>query len=369
MMRAAFAAFALLMNPAVTKTVVQDLPEKGTFEVVEAQGKIYAFKSGNDEEPLAGGEVYAYDPAAGKWEARAKMRVKRANYSLVSFEGRIFAMGGMTSPGTPSAAVEEYLPATNTWIRRKSMPTARGRMGIVIVGGRIYALGGKIGAGAVTDAVEAYDPAADAWSQRQRLSMPLMGVSAAAVGGKIYKVKGTRLEGQRYEMVLEFEEYDPGADVWTRKAAWTFEREPLETVAVGNRLFVVGGGAYTGASVRSLKEYDIAADRWVFRSDMPAGSAHTIHPSWTVMGGKIYTFGGGYRVGDGWSASDRAQRYDPATDRWEELPPLTERKIGMGVAVAGNRIYVVGGEKMGLAGQGERNPRSSAVEVYAETER
>jgi N-acetylneuraminic acid mutarotase len=369
MTHAAFVAFALLMNPAVTKTVVEDLPEKGRFEAVEARGKIYAFKSGNDEEPLAGGEVYAYDLAAGKWETRAKMPTRRANYSLVSLEGRIFVMGGMTAANTPSAAVEEYLPARDTWVSRKSMPTARGRMGIVIVGGRIYALGGKTGEGVVTDAVEAYDPAADTWSRRQRLSRPLMGVSAAAVGGKIYKVKGTRLEGQRYQMMLEFEEYDPASDVWTKKAAWTFEREPLETVAAGNRLFVVGGGAFTDASARSLKEYDIATDRWVFRSDMPAASAHTIHPSWTVMGGKIYTFGGGHRVGEGWMASDRAQRYDPATDRWEELPPLAEKKIGMGVAVAGDRIYVVGGEKMGAAGQGQANPRSSAVEVYTDTGR
>jgi N-acetylneuraminic acid mutarotase len=208
-------------------------------------------------------------------------------------------------------------------------------------------LGGKIRNGVLSAAVEAYDPAKDAWTSRRALSKPAMGVHAAAVKGKIYKIKGTEMAPRGVVMHFEFEEYDPATDTWTQKAPWTWEKEPLEIVEVDNRLFVVGADAFSDASGRSLKEYIIASDQWVFRSDMPAVSAHTIHPSWTVVGGRIYTFGGGYRHNNAWRASDSAQRYDPATDRWEQLPPLAEPKIGMGVAALDGKIFVVGGEMMG----------------------
>ncbi len=97
---------------------------------------------------------------------------------------------------------------------------------------------------------------------------------------------------------------------------------------------------------------------------MPTANMHTIHFSWTVLDGKIYTFGGGNWVGNGWKASNHAQRYDPATDTWEILPSLSEAKIGMEAVAVGNRIFVVGGEKMGLAGQSSQNPCSECIEIY-----
>jgi N-acetylneuraminic acid mutarotase len=354
----------------VTRSVRKNLPERVLFKTVTLGGKVYAFHyEDNDATPsaklAAGGGVYAYDPAAGRWHARARMPAPKASYSIVAVNDSVYIIGGLTTPGTPSGSVEEYDPARNVWTVRKSMPTPRCRMGTAVADGRIFAMGGKVAEGVTTAAVEAYDPVHDTWSTRRPLSTPVMGVHAAAIKGKIYKVKGTKLAGKSYEMLMDFEEYDPSRDVWTRRAPWKWEKEPLEVVALDERLFVVGAGAYSGPDARSLKEYRIGSDEWVFRSDMPGISAHTIHPGWTVAGGRIYVFGGGYRSGNSWAASDRAQRYDPAADRWEELPPMSERKMAMGVAAAGNRIFVVGGEIMQGTWEAGRNPLSNAVEIYA----
>jgi len=208
-----------------------------------------------------------------------------------------------------------------------------------------------------SDAVEAYEPATDTWSVRQRLSTPLMGVAAVAGNGKIYKLRGAH--------VIGFEEYDPVKDAWTKRAAWTFEREPVDMAVVNGRLFVFGAGAFTRADTRSLKEYDFTSDRWLIRSDMPAANAHTIHPAWAVAGGRIYTFGGGFRASGGWKWSDRAQRYDPLTDAWEELPPLSEARLYMPAVAVGEEIYVLGGE-MTDESSAQRGPRtySGNVDVY-----
>jgi len=359
-------------KPAVTKTVVKNLPENANFQTIAVAGKIYAFKFGHDDLTdaagiAAGGAVYAYHPAANQWEARSRMPVKAASYELVLLNGRIYVVGGFTAPDTPCDALQEYDPATNRWTIRRSMPTARSRVGIVILDGSMYVLGGKTGGDSVTDAVEVYDPGKDAWTRRRSLSLPLMGVKAVTVNGKIFKLGGVQVSSGKWTYVMDFEQYDPPADTWTRKAPWTFEREPLDMAIAGGRLFVMGGGAFTDSSVHSLKEYDFASDRWVFRRNMPEASAHTIHPSWTSLDGRLYSFGGGYRADGGWRASDRALRYDPATDVWEELPPLAEPKIGMGVAVIGSRMFLIGGEKMGASGQSSRNQFSDDIEIYQVT--
>lgn len=357
---------AVSKPPAATKTVYRNLPEKAGFQAVAVRGKIYAFRFVDDDArdgKLGGGEVYAYDPQTGRWEARAKAPLARSGYRLVVANDRIFVMGGITGSGDPASAVEEYVPAANAWVRKQDMPTARTRIGAVVLDGRIYALGGAIRGGVHTDAVEVYDPATDSWSVRRKLSRPLIGVKAVAAHGKIYKLSGVDRRNGRWDYVMAFEEYDPPRDAWTKKAPWSGEAGPLDMAVVDGRLFVFGGDAYAAGGAHTLREYDFRTDRWAIRSDMPAASARTVHPSWCVADGRIYVFGGGFRRNNGWKASDRALRYDPQRDAWEELPPLAESKIGMPAVPIGNRIFILGGELMGPSGQGP-GPFSGSVEVY-----
>ena len=354
----------------VSKTAIANLPEKGLFTANAVDGKLYAFRFENDDsadaERLSSvGSVYAYDVGTGKWESRADMPVPKASYSAVALNGRIYVIGGLAAPGGMTGSVEIYDPNANRWTAGKDMPTARSRATLLVLDGKIYALGGKTKDATVTDAVEAYDPANNSWSAKRPLSRPAMGVAAAVANGKIYKLKGTHLDGAKFEFDFNFEEYDPASDTWTGRAPWMWEKEPLEFVAASGRLFAVGAGGYTDSTAHSLKEYVIASDRWVFRSEMPAASAHAIHPALTVLDGKIYVFGGGYREGKEWRASNLAQRYDPASDRWEELPPMAVGRVGVGVATASGKIFLLGGDRMSRTWNADRDRYCSLVEAYA----
>ena len=55
-------------------------------------------------------------------------------------------------------------------------------------------------------------------------------------------------------------------------------------------------------------------------------------------GGFFYLFGG-----EGAATFDEAERYDPVADAWESLTPMPTARHGLGAAVLGNDIYVVGG--------------------------
>lgn len=59
-----------------------------------------------------------------------------------------------------------------------------------------------------------------------------------------------------------------------------------------------------------------------------------------VAGGRLYVIGG---LEEGETVSARVQVYDPATNRWQEGPPLPQAVWGAQGAAVGRRIYVAGG--------------------------
>ena len=350
----------------IKKTVITNMPEKANFLTVVYHDKIYAFKYGpdhdiaTDEDYKNAGNVFAYDPLTDKWESKALMPVKKVSYRIASLNDKIYVIGGFTSKDTPSNSVEMYDPATNTWSIKSNMPTARCRIGTAVLENKLFTFGGWA-QGVETDAVEIYDPSDDTWAVKNSLPDKLMGVAVFSINGKIYYLRGVN---SSWKFIYDFKEYSPTNDTWIKRAQWDFEREPEEPVIVNNRFFVLGGGAFTDSTVHSVKEYDFNSDRWILRKNMPAENMHTVHFSCVVSNGKIYTFGGGYRVNNEWRASNHAQVYDPSTDTWEKLEPLSEGKIGMAVEAIGNKIFVIGGEKMGPSGQSSQNEFSDKIEVY-----
>ena len=68
------------------------------------------------------------------------------------------------------------------------------------------------------------------------------------------------------------------------------------------------------------------------------------------MSNRIYVFGGEARSG----TFDENEAYDPVTDSWEKLLPMPTPRHGLGAAIVGRTIYVIGG---GIS-PGSSDPRS-----------
>ena len=58
--------------------------------------------------------------------------------------------------------------------------------------------------------------------------------------------------------------------------------------------------------------------------------------------GRLYVFGGGTVRRFSSKTFDEAERFDPATGRWERLPPMPG-ETGLGAASFGEAIYVLSG--------------------------
>ena len=76
-----------------------------------------------------------------------------------------------------------------------------------------------------------------------------------------------------------------------------------------------------------------------------------------VLDGKLYAVGG--FNGDDFLNS--VERHDPATNAWEAVAPLTLARLGAGVAALEGKLYAVGGREDDEA-EGERPAHS--VERY-----
>jgi peroxiredoxin/N-acetylneuraminic acid mutarotase len=133
---------------------------------------------------------------------------------------------------------------------------------------------------------------------------------------------------------------------WKKAAAFPEPDEELYGVAVGGKLYVIGGwgeGKARGANY----EYDPATDKWTKKKSMPR-PAH--HAALAASNGKIYVSGGFVApekspvpIGAAWQPVDDVWEYDPATDSWKALAPLPA-KLGSAVAVeAYGKIHVIGG--------------------------
>ncbi len=111
-----------------------------------------------------------YDPSLGTWSNTGSMAVPRACHRTVKLnDGRIMALGGMTTASVATTSVEVFDPAVNTWSTLASMNIGRYSPGaIVLADGRVLVIGGSDGTNTSTalsaNSMEIWDPITGRWS-------------------------------------------------------------------------------------------------------------------------------------------------------------------------------------------------------------
>ena len=251
--------------------------------------------------------------AAGPWEALAAFPAPSEELLGVAAGGKLYALAGLAPGFVPRGYVYEFSPATNAWVQKKAMPLPAHHLALSEYNGKIYSFGGfvKPASGAlawqpINNAWE-YDPQADSWKALAPMPSRRGAASAIAVGGKIYVIGGAALQ--------------PGA----KETAIAVPTTPHRCVG-------------------TVEEYDPATNTWRERSSMPTARNHL---ALGAVNGKIYAIGG--RVGAAFiliaSNTDVVEEYDPASDAWgvakAKMPTARSSLVG---GTYNGRIYVAGGE-------------------------
>ena len=136
---------------------------------------------------------------SAQWTSAAPMPEPRNQFSCVTFEGRIYAIGGQVqhdSMQLDQARVDIYDPDTDSWSIGPALPKGHSHAegGTFVHGGRIYMVGGHTTKPGETKQVEAdilaLSPGAQ-WELVGTLPMPLSSPAAAIIGGRLYVAGGS----------------------------------------------------------------------------------------------------------------------------------------------------------------------------------
>jgi N-acetylneuraminic acid mutarotase len=197
--------------------------------------------------------------AEEKWTKKADMPIALDMVSACDVNGKIYVIG--TNVNRSLMKVLEYDPVTDEWMSKSDAITTGRFSSVCVVNGKIYAFGGVSFDGKILSTVEEYDPKTDTWTKKANMPTPRYDFSTSAVDGKIYAIGG--IGGNITNSINDLkilsavEEYDPTADIWTKKADIPSPRAALSTCAVNGNIYVFGGeGGAEQKILLTVEEYN-----------------------------------------------------------------------------------------------------------------
>ncbi len=164
-----------------------------------------------------------------------------------------------------------------------------------------------------------------------------------AVGNRLYLIGGRGTRPIQY--------FDLGTGVWVNTGVSTTNLHHFQPVVIGDDIYIVGALTGTCCTVTTeppatvVKVFDTAtntlSDTHAILTQFRRGSAGAV-----VHNGDIYVISGntGGHGDDGTENLDLFTRYDPfGSPRWTALDPIPHPRDHFAAAMIGNRLFVAGG--------------------------
>lgn len=250
---------------------------------------------------------------------------------------------GATTPvpqrsSTSASPIVDPTPVTGAspalaWHRFGDIPTPRSEVAAAALRDSIFVVGG-FGGG---KRVEVFSTDQGGWTSKRDYPLEVdHAMSAAtedATGGLF--VFGGNSGGQPTARVFRFD-----GNGWTERAPMPLPRSQAAAVAVGDKIYIVGGVTTGSRLVGDTFRYDTATDSWRTVAAIPTPRDHLAA---ALLDGRVCAIGGRRLSMDQNLATFEC--YDTRTDRWERLPDASTARGGVGAAVVGRRLFFIGGEQ------------------------
>lgn len=234
---------------------------------------------------------------------------------------------------------EMTLPhSTPVWRDRAEIPGGPpGPMVSVALGGAVYSF-------LASGEVWVFDPASLAWERRQPQPSMRRAFVAVALGERIYLIGGLDAADRPVDDVLA---YEPERDVWHDCRPIPHARGHAAAAAADDWIHVFGGMRRAIGPDRVTHDhrvYDPDTDAWHARRPLPAAtaaaSAATFEGAISVVGGEERWLRGRW----GRVLTDQHLRFLHSADRWlRSAAPLPTPRRGARLAVVYDRLWLVGG--------------------------
>ncbi|XP_054025365.1 kelch-like protein 4 [Dryobates pubescens] len=267
-------------------------------------------------------------------ERRSMMQSPRTK-PRKSTVGALYAVGGMdATKGTTT--IEKYDLRTNSWVQIGTMNGRRLQFGVAVIDNKLYIVGGRDGL-KTSNIVECFNPITKVWTVMPPMSTHRHGLGVAMLEGPMYAVGGH--DGWSYLNTVE--RWDPQARQWNYVASMSTPRSTVGVAALNSKLYAVGGR--DGSScLKSMECFDPHTNKWSICAPM---SKRRGGVGVATYNGFLYAVGGHDAPASNHCSrlSDCVERYDPKTDAWTTVAPLSVPRDAVGICPLGDRLYAVGG--------------------------
>ena len=220
--------------------------------------KVYmlgALSGGHDWTAMA--DTFAYEPFNDTWTdlAPSPNGTARGSSAVGVCDGKIYLAGGMTllqayigGHQNSVSTVSSYDISSDTWnLDLPSLPQPRQHVGGAVVGSTFYVIGGRENGvyqyHNSTYALDLKNPTS--WTERASVPTARGSLSCAAIGDKIYCFGGEGNPDNADRIFNETQVYDTRSDKWQTLAPMEVPRHGTGAVAVGDQIFISGGGVTT----------------------------------------------------------------------------------------------------------------------------
>jgi len=264
--------------------------------------------------------------------------------------GKLYTFGGYTAVN-PFGINEHgavFDPATNKWTDLGIAPIPETHAGVAVdqAHGWMYFVGGLVGLydGPPTTAVYKYDTNTNTWSNLPALPEAVAAGGAAIVNNQLHYFGGIKA-GSRSQDYSTHYWIDLGnlAAGWKVGAPMPTPRDHFSTVAVNNKVYILGGEIGHDTLHEQQYEVDVynpVTNTWSRGADMPVARSHAESSTFVTDDGKIVIGGGQV---DDFQATGSVFEYDPTTNHWSQLAPLPMALEGTVFQKVGNKLIVTMG--------------------------
>ena len=304
-------------------------------------------------------DPYSAGPGMGAWITKAGLIHSRSEVAVGDVAGKMYVLGGYADGNVAQPLNEEYDPKSDTWRERAPLPRGSNHIAAVGLDDKLYAIGGFVeqNYNAISD-VFAYDPMSDKWTSVAPLPQPIGSMAVAALNGVIHAVGGAggKTNDDRHTIAVHYI-YDPKANAWTESTPLPFPREHLNLIALGGKLYAIGGRIDNfSQNLQTIYVLDPAEanSKWKALPLMPTARSGT---QGAVLDGKIFVFGGEKFGG----VFNNTEMFDPETARWSELTPMPVGRHGTNAVTLDGMIFIPAG---GPLNGGEAQTNANQAFVY-----
>jgi N-acetylneuraminic acid mutarotase len=277
--------------------------------------------------------------------------------------GKMYVFAGLAPVWKPMGMVYEYDPASNQWTKKKPMALASHHVAFTEYHGKIYGFGGFVfpqsGPPAwvpINNAWE-YDPAMDTWKALAPMPSKRGSPIAVAVGNKIYVIGGASTPPGSDETALNFttpqvsvgtvEEYDPATNTWRTRSPMPTPRNHTTGGAINGKIYVIGGRV--GAAFIGLASDISVVEEYDPATDKWSAPRARMPTARSAMGsgvysGRVYVAGGEFQDPHMMATFRAVEAFDPVSNSWSTMPSMPVSRHGLAAGVIGNRLLLVGGD-------------------------